>query len=113
MKVLDNEELTVAQFVERGMFFDDVKTHIVYIERVCFLMWKNTYEWKLFIALEADELDASEIGDTNFVIKDADNMIIDDMNMLTQWKNDSSFKIIIDLNVSRNKVEIVAEVCTF
>lgn len=37
-------------------------------------------------------------------------MPIDDFGMLSQWKSDSSFKVIIDLKVSRKNIEIVAEV---
>lgn len=62
-------------------------------------------------ALAAHKLDASEIGADDIAIKDNDGMIVDDMVMITQWKNDSAFKVIIDLKVSRNKVELVAEVC--
>jgi len=37
-------------------------------------------------------------------------MVIDDIAMVTQWKQDSSFKIFIELNVSRKKEDIVVEV---
>lgn len=63
----------------------------------------------LFLALVVHELSADEIGDFEFTIKDADNMVIEDI-WLTQWKSDSKFKVIIDLKVSRNKIEVVAEV---
>lgn len=68
---------------------------------------------KFILALEAHELDASEIKDLDFTIKDIDNMPIDDFAMIAQWKNDSSFKVLIDLKVSRNKIHIVAEVHIF
>lgn len=49
----------------------------------------------------------------DFSIKDVDDMPIDDITMITQWKNDSKFKVIIDLKISRNKVGTVEEVSRF
>lgn len=64
----------------------------------------------MFLALVAHELDVSEINDTEFSITDSDNMPITDIAMIKQWKTDSSFKVMIDLDISRNKVRIVSEV---
>lgn len=62
------------------------------------------------LALVAHELNADEIKDLDFSIKDGDNMPIDDFAMIRQWKNDSSFKIFIDLKVSRSKIPVITEV---
>lgn len=64
-----------------------------------------------FIALSAHELDANEIENFEFSLTDSDHLPIDDFDMIKQWKSDSSFKVIIDLKVSRKKVDLVAEVC--
>lgn len=58
----------------------------------------------------AHQIDATEIETLDFSIHDADNMPIDDMAMIYQWKQDSSFKVIIDLKVSRRKIDLVTEV---
>lgn len=71
------------------------------------------YPYK-FIALRVHELEASEIKDLEFSLTDSDHLPIDDIEMFWQWKSDSSFKVIIDLKVSRKKTELVAEVsCSF
>lgn len=59
------------------------------------------------------ELDGSPMLETDFSVKDVDNMPIDDIAMITQWKTDSKFKVIIDLKVSRNKVGVIEEVSSF
>lgn len=65
------------------------------------------------IALLAHELEAKEIDESDFSINDADSMPIEEFSMITQWKLDSSFKIIINLKVSRKNVDIAAEVHIF
>lgn len=101
VKILDNEEITISQFVERGKIFH-VKTLLPFT-----VYFEYTY---VYVALLAHELNASEIDDLDFSIKDSDNMIIDDIEMIKQWKLDSNFKVIIDLKVSRMNVDLVAEV---
>lgn len=64
-------------------------------------------------ALEAHQLTAIEIEETEFSIHDADNMPIEDTAMLFQWSGDSSFKVIIDLKVRRQNIELVEEVRFF
>lgn len=59
------------------------------------------------------ELDAGEIEDLDFSIKDNDNMPITDMAMIYQWSRSPMFKVIINLNVLRNKPHIVEEVYSF
>lgn len=71
------------------------------------------FTFKSISALIAHELEASEIQNLDLTIEDTDNMPIDDFSMILQWKLDSSFKVMIDLNVSRNKIHIVAEVRIF
>lgn len=61
-------------------------------------------------ALVVHEIEATEILNLDFVIKDSDNMQIDDFAMIEQWCADSSFKVIIDLKVARNRLNMVAEV---
>lgn len=68
---------------------------------------------KFVLALVVHEVDATEIVYLDFAIKDKDNMPIDDFAMISQWKLDSSFKVIIDLKTSRNKISTVTEVHIF
>lgn len=56
-------------------------------------------------------MNSSEVDDLDFAIKDVDNMPIDDIQMILQWKSDSNFKVIIDLKLTRKNVDLVAEVC--
>lgn len=102
VKVFDNEELNINAFVERGKFVQ-TQTTVICSFNIC--VW-NPYSQ----ASEAHELEAKEIKTLDFVIKDADNMPIDDFAMIAQWSGDSSFKVIIDLKVSRCKLNIVTEV---
>lgn len=67
----------------------------------------------LYIALVAHEVNSTEIDDLDFSIMDSDNMPIDDIKMILQWKSDSNFKVIIDLKLTRKNVDLVAEVCVY
>lgn len=105
VKIRDDEEITIAQFVERGntIFI----AHIVFAYMNMDLNPVNN----TFVAFRAHELDASEVHEFEFSLSDSDHLPIDDIEMIKQWKSDASFKVIIDLKVSRKKVQLVAEVC--